>query len=105
MQIIVAAGALCYGGCQHLVLVIARAREYANVGQKLVARCIRWSSIRYEFLDLWLSELKPCWASAVASHREELVVGSRMQRNFCINPRGVECRGIPALTLFDSKFP
>ena len=49
-----------WGGVSTLVFLVIAGGEYAGAGRKLVARCIRWSSIRYEFLDLWLSDLKPC---------------------------------------------
>ena len=62
MQIIVGRGRIVLwgAGCQHPCSENPRASEYTSAGQKLMARCIRWSSIRLSFWTLWLPDLKPC---------------------------------------------
>ena len=40
------------------LMVVTIARVYARVDLELFAICIRWSSIRFEFLGLWLSEFR-----------------------------------------------
>ena len=59
------------GGCQRTLLFWVPERgEYAFAGLDLVAKCIRWLSIRYEIRDRWLSELMPGQVSATASHQK-----------------------------------
>ena len=51
---------------------------------------------------MWLSELNPRRASAVASHQRESIEGSKSVEGFAtLTPGGVECRNISALTLSD----